>query len=365
MKRRFLIPLLITAVMVSTLVALLLYESTANRKAEILLRDMRGDSPNGLEAVYRHLGWSQRLWPSLDGHAEARALADLGQTIIPKLRRELDEDRGASTYAAKALDLLGPKGQRELCEAIGDAHENVRFKAQAALTGRLDDECIRILGGHLKDPGPDVRRYALNALWNAPAIDNELSLRVAGILRSDPDASVRREAASAITRADANNTFCFDLMIERFQDANEDSEVRVGVINAMETLGHVPSHYVPALIRSTKDRAEEVRRAAVKAVGSLLHWHPEVRKENLRTLLAAIVVATADPASSVRAQAAATLGELGTAELDVKDSVKDLRRLASDKDLKVQQVAVWALRCIENKDANWPVSAWTPEAGDR
>jgi HEAT repeat protein len=334
-------------VLIVLVVAFVARELSPVRRAESMLRDMRGEPPEGIDALLRSAGLSENKFTDPSKTRErAKALAALGPRIIPLLRRELEGQMKAALAAAHALGSLGPEGRRVLCESFGHSDSGVRSAAYSGWgwprKGGLDGACIQILSDHLRDSRPDVRKYALHGLESqdtSPALHR----RIVEMLQQDPAPAVRRAAALALGRSNAPAELRRRLLLETILDGQEDPHVRGGAMIAIKSVRCPLARVVPAYVRALEDEATEARIVAAGMLGRLL-WLDAIDSKEARSAFSALRRATRDPSARVRGSAAEALGQMSIAGVNIRDAVQDLQRLARDADPDVSKRAQWALR---------------------
>ncbi len=250
------------------------------------------------------------------------------QALVKALK---DQDAGVREAAAESLGRLSDVRALEgLAAATSDADVAVRTAAVEAL-GDLDDaRAIPALAKALKDASPAVRRPAaegLAKLEDSPAAVEPL----VGAL-SDSDVHVRLAAATGLAaRSDKRALSALEALLK-----DTSPEVRVEAVGA---LSGYQDAAIPALTTALKDDSPQVREQAVRALASL----------SSAQATPALLEATHDKSSDVRAVAAAGLGELpeGAHSAAV---VAALKALLDDSSPDVREEAISALG--EIRDAN-------------
>lgn len=186
----------------------------------------------------------------------------------------------------------------------------------------------------LTDPEPQVRRYAVDGLWEDE--DPALIERFLPMLRQDPAPIVRESAAVALGRflllaeleeIDADHAWrVARALLEAYDDASEDFAVRR---RALESVAYWGEERAREAVEDAYHASEpELRQSAIFAMGRSAdpHWRDTVMME------------LSNAAPGMRYEAAVASGEL-----EVKQAVPKLGELVMDPDREVQQAAVWAL----------------------
>jgi HEAT repeat protein len=203
---------------------------------------------------------------------------------------------------------------------------------------RLADEQIeltfeRVHRIALQDPDAEVRRIAIEALWECE--DPGLCAPLAESLLHDPSPQVRTSAARAL------GSFVLlgevgripDPVLHRIEDSllsavREDPEFDVRT-RSLESLGYSSRPEVPGLIEAAyRSDLRELKQAALLAMGRSANdrWAPRVTAE------------LNSPEPLLRFEAARAAGEL-----ELKESTETLVELLDDVDARVRQAAIWSL----------------------
>ena len=187
----------------------------------------------------------------------------------------------------------------------------------------------------LTDEVPEVRASALRGLFEYEGRD--LIPTLCEMLRDDPAAEVRREAAMALGRFALAGELGYlrsddtesikDALIESAEDLEEDNRVRA---RAIEALGAISGEDTENLIESIyQEDSLWLKVGAVDAMGRSCNdmWLPLIVRE------------LENPAPEMRHAAAFAAGEIGE-----EDAIEPLKRMAiEDPDHEVKLVAVHAL----------------------
>ena len=193
----------------------------------------------------------------------------------------------------------------------------------------------RVYKTGLEDEEPAVRLAAIRGLFEYEGRD--LINPLIEMLRDDPDAAVRREAAIALGRfaleAELGNLRSGD--IDTIRDAlsgsaeNTEEDVQVRA-KAIEALGAISGEDTENLIESIYEEEDLwLKVGAVDAMGRSCNdtWLPLIIQE------------MENPAPEMRHAAAFAAGEIGE-----QDAIEPLKRMAiDDPDREVQLVAIHAL----------------------
>ena len=209
----------------------------------------------------------------------------------------------------------------------------------------------------LRDEEPELRSAALRGLHEYEGHD--LIPVLADVLRNDPDADVRREAAVALGRyalaAELGRMMPDDVarirevLFESAEDLDEDELVRG---RAIEALGALSDEETENLIESIyEEESMWLKIGAVDAMGRSANpvWVPLILRE------------MENPQPEMRHAAAFAAGEIGEAE-----TVEQLKRMAvMDPDHEVQLAAVHSLGEIGGSQAKVALKAVLFEGEER
>lgn len=206
----------------------------------------------------------------------------------------------------------------------------------------VDVNYHRVFREVLDDENPRIRQLAIEGLWENE--DADLPAIILEMLRSDPEADVRAEAARALQRhvedhSSAGGAEDEGLLIETLvstgSDAHENALVRRRCIESSGTLAG--DDRVSALIRNAfGDDDQTLAAGALRAMGLSRQprWIPEIEG------------AMESPDAELRFEAAGAAGLLGEAHL-----VEGLAKLLDDEDAEVRAAAVGALGKIGGSGA--------------
>ncbi len=185
----------------------------------------------------------------------------------------------------------------------------------------------------LGDESPDVRRIAIDNLWECE--DVSLAPKFVASLQDDPEPPVRASSAAALA-AFVYMCEVSDLdadMMRHIEDAllhstSNDPDMQVR-LRSLEALGHSSRAEVPSLIQQAYDVGDdENKNAALLAMG---------RSAN-KDWSAIILAEIHNAAPHLRAQAAHAAGEV-----ELRESLEELIDLLGDVNSEVRFAAIWSL----------------------
>jgi hypothetical protein len=207
----------------------------------------------------------------------------------------------------------------------------------------------------LNDPNPDVRVAAIELLWDDESIP--MMNRLIDIAQWDEAVSVRAAAASALGNfilqgelgeIDEKETLrAQDAVVSLLTDEDEDIDVRRRALEAIANCGH---DIVDGAIEDAYANGDErMKASAIFAMGRTCdaRWEDIILRE----------VDSSNPA--FRYEAARASGEL-----ELREAVPVLGRLAYENDREIQEVAVWSLGEIGGSQALKILTALADEAED-
>jgi len=204
----------------------------------------------------------------------ARELGELGDRAIPavpfliRLLGGLQEPGAidACIQAQTSLEKLGSMAVPDLVRALEDDHWERRKQIILVLDRIGDVTAVGPIIATLRDPHPEVRRWAAFALGNQEMRDNGAVEALIQLL-SDPGDDVARMAAKALAKI--ADTRALEPLAAVAGDARRDEGVRVIAISALGLIGdHRP---VPQLLAIAGDGDEDavIRASAARALGAL------------------------------------------------------------------------------------------------
>lgn len=217
---------------------------------------------------------------------------------------------------------------------LTDTDASARTRSDAALglvdaaTDGLDDATVEALRTATDDPDSEVRQFAVEALGNAGVAPEALRAAV-----DDPDEWVRAEAVVACSRA------CGEAAVDDVRPRLDDGSgwVRRNALIALAKVGDADADLLREYLKT--DGHAEVREYAAEFLG---HTPGDV-EETVRILAA---VLARDPEALVRANAATSLGRLGTDR-----AVEALETQGvEDRSADVQRAAKRAVAVAQGRD---------------
>lgn len=182
---------------------------------------------------------------------------------VPTLIRGLsDPDPYVREICAQGLGYIGDeRAALPLAKALSDKEASVRRRAAAALAtvpAKAAQPALERVA--VKDPDPDVRRYAVEALgW----IEDRSVVPALIAATRDPSARVRRYAAAELGRRKAPESL--DALLELAKDP--DPDVRWQAVMAVGELRD--KRAIDLLVRALDDPAPQVANAAERALQRL------------------------------------------------------------------------------------------------
>jgi HEAT repeat protein len=298
--------------------------------------------------------------------AAVRAVGAFDDASAERLRPALsDTDWAVRDAVVEVLAERRPLPVEALLAALGDARATVREEAVFGLRHATDARVAPAVAALLKDPEPEVRQAAAEAL-GALGDARTLDALVAAALDAAQPLEVRLAALRAA--GDMNDASVPERLHAAWHDP--DAVVRAAMVEIMAQRKPLP---LDSLIFTLADADAKVRAAALEglreargprvepAVAALLKDpEPAVREaaaETLATLpdaaaVPALMGALNDKSREVREQAAYGLGAR-----DAKEAVPALLTLAADPDGDVREVAANVLGRLKDKRAVEPLIA--------
>jgi HEAT repeat protein len=275
--------------------------------------------------------------------AAAFALAQLGPDAAPAvpdlikaLGHKRPEDR---TLAVQALGRVGgqsPEAVAALGRVLADDKElpAVQLAAVDAL-GKLGEAGTAPLVEALKSKKADVRRAAVTALAQSPALPAAAVPALAGRLRDDAP-SVRTSAAAALGEIGERAKEAAPDLGRALAENGQPPEVVKAAAAALARLGDTGT---AALVAALKDKQPAVRAAAAAAMGDVRMAPPSA--------VNALAEALGDDDSGVRVAAADSLGNIGRR---AKSALSALEQHAkSDPNEEVRRAAAKAIASINRE----------------
>jgi HEAT repeat protein len=271
-----------------------------------------------------------------------------------------DASKRLSSTQLTSLSDLEPEDAAELAAAWREIETNRRFSVVTELAELAQDNVELNFDAVYKialgDEEAAVRAAALRGLFEYEGRD--LVPVLADVLRNDPEADVRREAAVALGRyalaaeleqlPQIDGAAVREVLTESAEDLEEDERVRA---RAIESLGAMSGEETENLIESVyEEDSLWLKVGAVDAMGRSCNpsWLPLVMRE------------MESRAPEMRHAAAYAAGEIGEEE-----AVQQLKRMAVyDPDKDVQLVAVRAIGEIGGDQAKVALKAILYEGDD-
>lgn len=215
---------------------------------------------------------------------------------LAQLIADLKKGEKEQLQAISELEALGPKAAEAvpaLIAVLDTKNEDVRLSATMAL-GKIGQPAVAGLSKAIKSPDEDVRFYAVWALaFVGPPATGATPVVVEAL--TDKSAQVRRKAAYALGRIDADPKLAVGPLIAALEDSNED--VRQAALAVLPKMGEAA---VPPLLQAVKGDKAALRLMAVKALGEMGPPAAAAIPE-LKALLLATDKGTAEPAASALA----------------------------------------------------------------
>jgi HEAT repeat protein len=207
----------------------------------------------------------------------------------------------------------------------------------------------------LNDSDANVREAAVELLWEDESL--ELMSRLIDIAQWDEAAPVRAAAASALGRfillgeydeiSEKEASRAQDAAISILTNTDEEVDVRRRALEAIANCGH---EIVTEAVQEAYDSSEQkMRVSSIFAMGR--SYDPKWRETVLRE------ISSADP--EMRYEAARAAGEL-----EIKEAVPYLGRMAVNDEREIQEVAVWSLGELGGREALRILSALSQDAED-
>jgi HEAT repeat protein len=291
------------------------------------------------------IGLSLLLVISIASRCEAGN--DIDQEV-ETLIGQLGADQSVRTEAGRKLASYGKQAVPALIRAFESNDSEVRISAGAVLAMIGEDAIPDILNA-LKHNKTLVREHAVMALNRdafgidslSPRTITEIVNGLIGALR-DPEPEVRRSAANALDElgsesARAVPALTFLLRNEKRSDMKS-SEVREAVIHTLGKIGSQAWEAVPALIESFKDAPETHVTGLAYNICSASFTLAEIGKAAIEPLISSL----SDPDVRVRCYAADSLGFMKT------DDEAAVQALVNALDDGRPVVRVRAAAAIEN-----------------
>ena len=235
-----------------------------------------------------------------------KTLGTIGGAAEDSLADSLEaEDDPVVIAAAEALSRLEQSNAVEplLIRGFGDSDATVRGRAveASALLTEWGDELRGGLVAAVNDPEPGVRAMATKVIGGV----GQRSQPVAAALRTalaDDDPAVRKAATEAIGKLGIEDEATVDALRTRLSD--HDETVLRAALTSLAEIGEEAGASGTAIAARIQHDSPSVRSAAVRAVVKVKPHGSDVVDE--------LTAALSDEEWSVRRDAAAALGELGS-----------------------------------------------------
>ncbi len=253
-------------------------------------------------------------------------LAEQGKNAVPGLKQALPNPE-SRYWACLVVAEIGPDAKEvvpELLEAVKDQQPEVRHEALMALaaTGDTSQATVDAAVAALGDRENSVKYAAAYLLGSIGEAAAQAANQLLPLLRSD-DPFLRTVAAWSVCKSNRNNQQVYDqslgILLRALEDENRD--VRLAAIEAIDDLDPEPSLVMPALIKAFEsqdgliatnvaDTLVDMGKAAVGPVAAELK-NPKLRR-------AAVVV----------------LGRIGPDAKDAVPALVEALRGETDKDAR-------------------------------
>ncbi len=270
-----------------------------------------------------------------------------------------DPDSEVRKAVVSALGKLGNiKAQTPLIRHLKDSHAEVREAAAKALGELGNSLCVEELISCFHDKTWKVREQAAVALGK---LGDERALQPLLEMTDEMDADVRHAAAVAL--GTLHTPKAMQILFDKLQEQewwkketaaialgysgdpkvlepllegldDPDWRIRVAMLNGLRSLGISELKVEDALVKRLQDPHEEVRRAAIMAIGFL----------GTEKVLAPIIPCLNDPHVNVRQAAALTLGMIGNLEV-----LEPLLNGLNDPEDEVKNACLEALQKIDER----------------
>jgi HEAT repeat protein len=306
---------------------------------------------------------------------------------IPSIGRALRVDSSAAVriQAAQALgrlretDIKGGLGVKDLVDAMGMEKESrvrreiatvlVRFPLVAKLA-------VVQLTAALKDPDSTTRVVVAEALAQTGMEGKSAAAELAPLL-SDKEKAVRRAAVVALGRISPEGASAIAESLSKMLETEKELDLRTELVISLGILGEKSPTVVMALAQLLADSEDELRRRAIRTLGTFgvaattateellkaakTDKLKDIRIDAVRAFGSAvgpdlkgrvkdlIPILESDPDFEVRLAVVEEIGSLGPALKDDQETMKVLRKRLSDPHVKVREAVGLAIRKIEKK----------------
>ncbi len=294
-------------------------KSTLNAIAQL------GDSLSVSVLVQRLSDWNKDV-----ARAAAKALENVGEPAVPSLIEAThDWDREVREIAAQTLGTIrSHKSIARLTEILLDEQNTVRKAAVKALAIIADLESIpNIISQSLRDEYMDVRRTAaemLTKIANAKVIPELL------VALHDEDTEVRKFTVQALGRIGDDTVEALVSIIQ-----SNDVDVRKTAAEALAKIG--TPLVITEMRKLLENESEDMRRTSLSVLDKV---------QDQSALLPLYLVALKDRANDLRKAATKALGKIGNTA-----AIPELLKALKDDDWSVRAGAATALGLIKDKTA--------------
>lgn len=297
-------------------------DETVRRATVLALREIKPDRKLMLPLIGKLL---ERSGPSTRTLILS-VLAEQGKEAVPALKEALANPE-ARYWACLVIAEIGPDAKEtvpELLQAVKDEQPEVRHEALMALaaTGDTSQATLDAAIAALADRENSVKYAAAYLLGSAGEAAAKAASQIQPLLRSD-DPFLRTVAAWSLCKSNGNNQQVYaqslDILLRALED--QDRNVRLAAIEAIDDLDPEPSQVLPGLIKAFEiqdgmiatnvaDALVDMGKDAVPAVAAELK-NPKLRR-------AAVVV----------------LGRIGPDAKDAVPALVEALRGETDKDAR-------------------------------
>jgi HEAT repeat protein len=296
--------------------------------------------------------------------------ADAKHALVPVwLKEAQSSDPAMQRQAATGLALLGPEAPDAtpwMTEALKGTDNAMRASALTYFSNAGPKTAQTVLPQilqALKDPLPDVRGRAADAVGVMGAAAPEAGPVLLDLVMNDSDAGVQSHAINALQfMGPAGHNPLLDQLAQKLKDPNK--EVQVQAARALWRIGLGAQQTAPELVATLQDQDLAVKRYAAFALAAM-HAAP---KEALPILIHALASKTlsgmagmalyqvGEPAVKplIQALSAESLAERKGAILalerlgsEARPAIPALTRALHDQNPSVQQLAAKALKTIQ------------------
>lgn len=291
--------------------------------------------------------------------AAACALCRIGENQAEAAKRIQDAlnapDARVNGFAIEAVARMGPAGKELIEPALGKADSTDPYTryAVAELIGSLDagsfTKALPALRKLLVDQESVIRERAGRVLEKLGPAAAPAAADLGKALASEKESAVRDQFLDALSAMGPGARPAVPGVLPIITDTMSDRNTRVKAIRAAATDAANPA-VGPALEQASADRDEEIRAAAITAMGQL---DPIPRA----TLAVMVKTANSDPEYAVRAAAARGLAAAGPRARAVRSDLEALTKL------NYPGLAVWGRVALARADGNVAAATGAVRAG--